>query len=321
MKSFILILASLLSIQTFATTIENSPKKVQLALNWKAEPEFGGFYAAQLEGYFKAQGLDVEIIQGGSGTPTVQMLANKKVDFAIVSADEIILSQDRQSPNGSQNKVKALFAVYQISPYIIMSHKERGFKNIKDVMMNDGTLSIQAGLPYYQFLVQKFGKPKAKVVPYLGGVANFLQDKNFSQQGFLTTEPLSAEKAGAKVQNFLIADEGFNPYLVVVATREDVLKTQTPLVQKLLKAIAQGWESYLKNPDSTNAYMATLNKSLSLETFKAAAEIQKPLILDKNTKLGAMSEARWAQLSEQLKSLGLIKATPKASELFEALSY
>ncbi|QDK37815.1 ABC transporter substrate-binding protein [Bdellovibrio sp. NC01] len=321
MKSFILILASLLSIQTFATTIENSPKKVQLALNWKAEPEFGGFYAAQLEGYFKAQGLDVEIIQGGSGTPTVQMLANKKVDFAIVSADEIILSQDRQSPNGSQNKVKALFAVYQTSPYIIMSHKERGFKNIKDVMMNDGTLSIQAGLPYYQFLVQKFGKPKAKVVPYLGGVANFLQDKNFSQQGFLTTEPLSAEKAGAKVQSFLIADEGFNPYLVVVATREDVLKTQTPLVQKLLKAIAQGWESYLKNPDSTNAYMATLNKSLSLETFKAAAEIQKPLILDKNTKLGAMSEARWAQLSEQLKSLGLIKATPKASELFEALSY
>ena len=30
-----------------------SPAKVTLMLNWKPEPEFGGFYAAELNGEFK----------------------------------------------------------------------------------------------------------------------------------------------------------------------------------------------------------------------------------------------------------------------------
>ena len=70
MKYFIL--CFLFSASAFA-------QKLQLALNWKPEPQFGGFYAAQLNGEFKKRHLDVEIIEGGSGTPTVQMLANKKI--------------------------------------------------------------------------------------------------------------------------------------------------------------------------------------------------------------------------------------------------
>ncbi len=311
MKKIIFAIVLLCSTQIFAQ------QKIKLALNWKAEPEFGGFYAADVEGFYSKQGLKVDIIQGGSGTPTVQMLANGKIDFAIVSADEIILSQDRNS----KNKVKALFAVYQTSPYIVMSHKERGFKNLKDVFISDGLLSMQSGLPYYQFLVKKFGNPKVKVVPYLGGVANFINNKSFSQQGFLTTEPLAAEKSGARVQTFLIADEGFNPYLVVLATTETVLKEKPELVKKVLKASQEGWQNYLNNPSKTNQYMASLNKSLDLETFKSAADIQKPLILMKDTKLGSMSEARWATLVQQLKDLGLIKTTPKTSDLFETVAY
>lgn len=310
MKKFICLLVSLCSISAFA-------KPISLALNWKPEPEFGGFYAAELEGFFKKQNLDVQIIQGGSGTPTVQMLANGKVDFAIVSADEVILSYDRQSAN----KVKALYAVYQKSPYIVMTHQERTFKSLKDVFTSDGVLSMQSGLPYYQYLVKKFGKPKVKVVPYLGGVANFINDKKFSQQGFITTEPLTAEKAGAQVKSFLIADEGFNPYLVVVATTDEILKKQPELVKKMLVAINQGWESYLQSPDKVNKYMADLNKALTPETFKSAAEIQKPLIQVKGVKLGSMTDTRWNELSMQLKDLKLIKAAPKASDLYEKIGY
>ena len=66
-----------------------------LALNWKPEPQFGGFYAAQVSGYYAQNKLDVEIIQGGSGTPTIQMLLAGKVDYAIVSADEVVIAHAR----------------------------------------------------------------------------------------------------------------------------------------------------------------------------------------------------------------------------------
>lgn len=287
--------------------------KVTLALNWKAEPEFGGFYTAALLGIYKKHGLDVTILEGGSGTPTVQMLANGKVDFAIVSADEIIISQDRSS----KNKVKGLFAVYQTSPYIVMTHAERNFQSLKEVLNSDGILSMQSGLPYYQFLVKKHGKPKVKVVPYTGGVANFLNDKTFSQQGFITTEPLSAEKGGAKVKTFLIADEGFNPYLVVVGATEETLKTKPEVTKKLLLAIREGWEAYLKDPVATNKHMVLLNKAFDLETFNKAADIQKPLIETKGSDLGSMSKTRWETLSTQLKEMGLIKKMPPTEDLFQ----
>lgn len=307
MKSWIALGAFLFS---FAVQAADTP--VEIALNWKAEPEFGGFYAASLQGFYKAQGLDVKILEGGSGTPTVQMLANGKVDFAIVSADELIISQDRNK----LNKVKALFAVYQVSPYIVMTHAERNFKTLKDVFISEGFLSMQSGLPYYQYLVQKFGKPKVRVVPYLGGVANFVNDKTFSQQGFITTEPLTAEKAGAKVKPFMIADEGFNPYLVVLATTEQVLKNKPELVQKVLEGTRAGWVAYQKDPKSTNEHMAKLNKAFDLETFNKAAEIQKPLIEPTGVALGSMSDERWNTLVGQLKKLKLIKTTPKASDLY-----
>lgn len=307
MKSWIALGAFLFS---FAVQAADTP--VEIALNWKAEPEFGGFYAASLQGFYKAQGLDVKILEGGSGTPTVQMLANGKVDFAIVSADELIISQDRNK----LNKVKALFAVYQVSPYIVMTHAERNFKTLKDVFISEGFLSMQSGLPYYQYLVQKFGKPKVRVVPYLGGVANFVNDKTFSQQGFITTEPLTAEKAGAKVKPFMIADEGFNPYLVVLATTEQVLKNKPELVQKVLEGTRAGWVAYQKDPKATNEHMAKLNKAFDLETFNKAAEIQKPLIEPTGVALGSMSDERWNTLVGQLKKLKLIKTTPKASDLY-----
>lgn len=303
MKHLIFTLVLFSSLPAFPTT---------LALNWKAEPEFGGFYAAALKGLYKKQGIDLKIIEGGSGTPTVQMLANDKVEFAIVSADEIIMSHDRNP----KNKVKALFAVYQTSPYIVMTHAERGFKNLQEVFAAEGFLSIQSGLPFYQFLTRKFGKPRAKVVPYLGGVGNFLADKKFSQQGFVTMEPLSAETNGAKVKNFLIADEGFNPYLVVLATTEKTLQNNPDLVKKVVAASRQGWVVYLENPLETNQHMALLNKSLSLETFNKSAEVQKPLIQDKSSPLGSMTLSRWESLLKQMQDLQLIKKPLRAQEFF-----
>lgn len=289
-----------------------SAKKISLALNWKPEPEFGGFYAAQIEGFYKKQGFDVNILEGGSGTPTIQMLANNQVDFAIVSAEELIISVDRNP----QNPVKAVFAVFQKSPYVIMTHENRKFKSIKDVFTSDGLLSIQAGLPYFQFLVKKFGKPKALVVPFSGGVGAFLQNPQLSQQGFINSEPILADKAGAKVKAFLVSEEGFNPYLVVLAASPRFISQHPQTIEKFTAATREGWVSYLKNPKKTNEHMAKLNKAMDLDTFHKSAEIQKPLIEEVGKNLGVMTEQRWKDLIKQMRDIGLINNEPPPNSLF-----
>jgi len=297
---------------SFAAT----PAKLKLALNWKAEPQFGGFYAAQLSGEFKKRGLEVEILEGGSGTPTVQMLGANKVDFAIVSAEEIIVAQDRGS------HIQALFATYQTNPQAIMTHAERNFKSLKEVFESEGVLSIQSGLSYAQYLMKKYPQPKAKIVPYLGGVSNFTKDPKYSQQCFFTSEPLLAEKSGLKVKTFLVSEEGFNPYTTVVAANAETLKKDPKTAKALVEAVRAGWQEYLKNPEPTNKLMAGINKAMDAETFTKSAAAQKPLIETDETKqkgLGSMSSERWQSLISQLKELKIIKKDLKPQDLYQVL--
>jgi NitT/TauT family transport system substrate-binding protein len=120
--------------------------KIKLALDWKPEPEFGGFYAAP----YTQHGLDVEILPGGAGTPTVQMVGAGSVDFGIVSGDEVVLARSHG------NDVVALFAVFQNNPAGIMAHASRNLTNIGDVL-KEGTLAIQSGLPFARLLARKYG--------------------------------------------------------------------------------------------------------------------------------------------------------------------
>ena len=312
LKLFFIYLASLV----LALAAAPAPTKLKLALNWKAEPQFGGFYAAKAGGYDRAQNLEFDIQQGGSGTPTVQMVAAGQIDFAIVSADELIIS------NSKGSDVVALFAAYQDNPQGLMAHSERGFKNIMDILKSDGTLALQAGLPYAQFLLKKLGeKPNAKLVPYAGGISSFLADPMFSQQCFVTSEPLAARKAGKTVQSFLIKEAGFNPYTTVLVTRRKVLDSKLDLTKKVVAAVRAGWMEYLKNPAPTHQLILKLNPAMDLPTLEASAKAQESLIMGQlsSAEVGRMSLERWQQLTDQLFDLKIISTKPDASLMFKNL--
>ncbi len=299
-----------LALLTISAAATADPLK--LALNWKAEPQFGGFYAAQFNGDFTRNNLQVDIIEGGSGTPTVQMLAANKVDYAIVSADEIIVAHDRGASN-----IVALFATYQTNPQAIMTHAERGFASIADVMHGDGLLLWQSGLAYAQYFKKHYAPIKVTTAPYLGGIGNFQNDAKISQQCFVTSEPLAAEKAGVKIKTFMVADSGYNPYTTVLATTREHLQKNPEQVKNVVESVRAGWSAYLQNSEPTNAKMAQLNKAMDLPTFLASAQAQRILIETKDgQKLGSMTAQRWQTLVEQLLEIKMIKTAIPADQLF-----
>jgi NitT/TauT family transport system substrate-binding protein len=287
-------------------------KPLVLALNWKAEPQFGGFYAAQAKGFYKDKQLDVKIVEGGSGTPTIQMLMAGKVDYAIVSADEVVIAHARGATD-----IIALFATYQTNPQGIMTHAERGFKSLEDVLHTPGVLLWQAGLPYAQFFKQKYSPMKVARAPYFGGIANFQKDPTLSQQCFVTSEPLTAQAAGLKVKTFLVADSGYNPYTTVLVTTRTRWKASPQQVKDMVDAVRSGWNDYLQQPEPTNVLMQSLNKAMTAETFTRSAEAQKPLIkADGSARVGDMTLARWQTLAEQLQQIKVIQRPVTATELF-----
>ncbi len=298
----------------FALTSFSAPTKFRLALNWKPEPEFGGFYEAQLRGIYQKEGIDLEILPGGVGTPVIQMIEAGKVELGISNSDEVILGRSQGA-----NAV-SIYAVYQTSPMALLTHSERGFKELKDVFENPGTIAAERGLPYIRFCEKKYGLKKVKLVPFLGGITQFLSDKNLTQQGFVTAEPILARKQGAKPKTFLIADSGYNPYLTVVIVRRDFAEKNQEILKKFVKATQEGWRLYLKDPSVSNKHMATLNPTMDLDTFKEGAKEQIPLIETAETKkhgLGFQSAERWKQLADQLLDLGVVKKTFPAETYFK----
>jgi NitT/TauT family transport system substrate-binding protein len=283
------------------------PSKIRLAFNWKPDPEFGGFYAATYAGH----GLDVELLPGGSGTPTVQMIGAGSAEFGIIEADELLVARTRG------NDVVALFAAFQNSPLGIMVHASRKLETIGDVFKS-GTLAIESGLPYARLLKKKFGFDHVKVVPSPGGdLTAFLNDENFAQQCFVTAEPLQAKRKGIDVKVFPISDIGYNPYTTVMAASGDLLRKNRDMAKNMVAAVREGWQAYLDNPAPANTKMHALNPSMEAASYAEIAEAQKVLIGTGTP--GKMTAERWDTLSAQLKELGDIPQLIPASQCFSDL--
>lgn len=274
-----------------------------LQFNWVAEPEFGGYYAAKAQGYFEAEGLHLKLSPGGPSIPTMQLVASGKAHYGIADADAILVARERGIP------LVALFSLYQTFPQGIMVHARRKLTSI-DAVFEGGTLAIMPGTPYYRMLEQRFGFKKTRIVPYLNNIAPFLHDPELAQQCYVTAEPVSARRAGADPQVFLIKDIGYNPYSGVIFARKDYVQTHQKETEALLRAVRRGWADYLEDPAPINALMHQENPTMDPETFSLASEAQKPFItegLPAGQPLGSMEPDRWVRFSKLLVDLGLLK--------------
>ena len=301
----IFVLASLL-LFAGCSSEQNQPQvgatpKVQLALNWFPEAEHGGFYAAQVHGYYKAQGVEVEILGGGPNAPVIQRVATGAVAFGITNADDVLYARAQQAP------VVSLMAPYQINPRCIMVHEKSGIEAIGD--LSNLTLAMSQRPAFSHYLRWKYPLTGVKIVPYPGNVTQFLLDENFAQQGYIFSEPFVAKSKGGDPRSLLVADIGFNPYASVLIATEETIAARPDIVKAVVQASVEGWAKYLADPTQTNRHINSLNPDMGLDILAYGATESKALILDQTARqngIGDMNVKRWQDLLEQMVSAGLI---------------
>ncbi len=75
-----------------ASTDDGGLTPVSLQLQWFAQAQFSGYYAALDQGYFEEEGLDVEIVEGGVDIVPQTVLADGQTDFAIAWVPKALAS-------------------------------------------------------------------------------------------------------------------------------------------------------------------------------------------------------------------------------------
>ena len=286
------------------TDLDPEPKieKTSLVLNWFAEPEHGGSFAALDKGYYKDAGLDVTIMPGGPQVVSTQIVASGKAEFGIANGDDILVARQEGVP------VVAIAAAFQKSPQVLIYHEDSGIKGFED--LNGKTVYVAPAASYWLYINSKFKLDQAQEMKYTGSLVNFVNDPNAVTQGYITSEPYTLDKQGVPVKSLLIADSGYDLYANVYFTTEEMIAKQPEKVKAFVEATLKGWEYYKDHYEEINPSLHKMNPDMDLEMMKYSAETEMDLIftgdaLEQGT--GIMTEARWSEVQKQLMEVGVLK--------------
>ncbi len=99
---------------------------IKLQLQWFPQAQFGGYYAALAEGYYKAEGLDVTILPGAVDIVPSQVLATGQAEFAVSWVPRGL------KPREEGAAIVNIGQVFQRSGTLMVSWKDSAITGIAD---------------------------------------------------------------------------------------------------------------------------------------------------------------------------------------------
>ena len=276
---------------------------IKFQTDWYPQPEHGGFYDALVKGYYKDEGLEVTIVPGGPYSNVLQVVAANSAQFGMGSSDNLLEAVGNDEP------LVAVGATMQHDPQAIMVHADSPVHAFAD--LEGHTVAVKPGSTWFAYLERHFHFDNLRTVPATFSVSNFLQDPNYIQQIFVTSEPFFARKSGAQVRTLLISDTGYDPYRVIF-TSTAFLKEHPKIVAKFVRASLRGWRDYLNDPTAANEFIAKLNPAMSRDqmnyTYQALKDGNFIIGSDPSgVQLGQFNPDRWQTMYRQLSDLKIVK--------------
>jgi NitT/TauT family transport system substrate-binding protein len=276
MKKIFLTLLTLLS--TFSVGF--SQTKMPFALDWKFEGPSAPYFYAIDNGYFKSEGLEVEISAGKGSLDAIPKVATGAfpVGFADINSLVKFLDKNPSAP------VIAVMMVYDKPPFAIAGRKSLGVSSPKDL---EGKI---LGAPPPDGAWAQF-TPFAKA-------NNLNVDKiKVEPVGFPTREPMLAESKVDAITGFsfsmflnlirlgvpeedisvmLMANNGLKLYGNAIIVNKDFASANPDKVSSFLKAVGKGWASSIKDPEKAVKSLIERNPAadLVLETRRLKLAIE-----------------------------------------------
>lgn len=273
-------------------------KSATLLMNWFAQAEQGGYWAAQAEDLGAADGVDIKVQQGGPGIQTVPQVTAGKAEFGVGNADEIMVAVENGLP------IVIVAAGFDENPQCMMFHKSAGVQGFADL---NGKMVARVPSPYWDYLKKEYKLDKVEDVNYTGSLADFKRNDALVQQCYITAEPYVAQQQQINDVGYLsvATDGGFNPYGNVLFTTEKMIKQKPDLVRTVVHSVVKGWSDFLESPQATKDLILKVNPDLDAGGFDYAHNaIVKGGYLGDN--IGSMTEDRWKELRDQLAEAGLV---------------
>lgn len=270
-----------------------SARRVTLQLNWFHEAEFAGYYVAAAKGFYRDEGLDVEIREGGPGAPAIDAVRAGEVDFAISSFGELSEAVRSGQP------VIAVMAAFQIPPLVIFSLADAGIAQPRDLAGR----RVGVTTDYWRDVLEQTlraanVKPSTvtKVAVEPEELTSLYDGRVDAWLGYAQDEPIKAEMAGHPVKTIFPADYGVGGYEGLVLVRTAEARRDPDVVRGFVHASQRGWRYAVEHPDEAAAILLEWAPDPGLEFQKAAVRAVGPLVDTPQVAIGWIDEPRWQAL-------------------------
>lgn len=289
--------------------------KVTVLLDWLPNTNHTGLYVAKDKGYFKAEGLEVELLQPGEGG-TAQLLAAGKGDFGISYQEEMTVARSEDIP------VVALAAVIQHNTSGFASPVEKGIKNPADFIGKTyGGWGSPAETAMIKALMDKYGADFNQVEMVNIGSADFFTsmqkgiDFSWIYWGWTGIE---AEQRDMKLNFIQLRDENkaLDFYTPVIIASEAKLKDDPELAEKFLRACSKGYQFAITDPEEAGSILVNNVPELDRDLVMASQKYLAQQYQADAPRWGEMKQEVWKNYADFMFENKLIKKNIDSNKAF-----
>ncbi len=284
--------------------IEKPPDQVTVQLKWIHQAQFAGMYAADIEGFYAQENMDVTLNPGGPDMPADQTIADLvggEADFAIIGGDRLLTARSRGEP------IVAIAAVFQRNPYVYVSLKDSGIERPQDLVGKTIMVGPDAEIQH-QALLRKFGIAPTAIeqIPYERDVTPLVTGQIDVHVVYRTGTGLAFDETGYALNWLWIEDYGFHSYVDTIVASEALVEKNPDLVERFLRATLKGWRYAIENPDEAVDLTWQRDPALSRDRQVRMVAAQTPLIHTGEDQIGWMRAEVWREMHDMLLEQGIL---------------
>ncbi|MCH9705154.1 MAG: ABC transporter substrate-binding protein [Proteobacteria bacterium] len=279
----------------FAQTTAFAADQFTLQLKWVTQAQFGGYYVAKDKGFYKEEGLDVEIKPGGPDIAPPQVIAGGGADVIIEWMPAALAAREKGLP------LVNVAQPFKSSGMMLTCRKDSGINSPKD--FHGRTLGVWFFGNEYPFLswMSKLGIPTDgsdhgvtvlkqgfNVDPILQKQADCISTMTYNEYWQIIDAGLDADELVV----FKYQDQGVATLEDGLYVLEDNLKDAAfkDKLVRFVRASMKGWKWAEKNPDAA-ADIVLDNDSTGAQTEKHQHRMMREISKLTAGSTGALNEA------------------------------
>ena len=304
----VLVAVTLTSCGPKATTQALTPISVQI--KWLHQAQFAGLYAADQNGYYAAEGLKVNFIEGGPTVDLEKSVLEGTAQFGVIGADTLISARSDGKP------LRAIAVIYRRNPLVFMALANSGITRPQDfvgktVQADTGVITLHAmlakvGISSDQYHEVNIG---TDLKPFYSGQVQVWN-------AFINNEVLTAESAGYKVNIIYPDDYGIHFYSDSLYATDSYIAANPDLVLRFLRATLEGWTYAIENPTLIAAMVSKYNPNANLQHETAQMTASLPLVNTGEDHIGWMKPKIWAGMEQVIREQGVISVPLDVTQVY-----